>query len=437
MAYSPQTWHDLPTADTSLSAARFAHIESGIQTAAAHADTLDTSKENTGVAATVAASAVTAHVAQADPHTQYLNAARAGGAAYLSVGTVAATVAAGDDSRIVGAAQATDMTTALAGKANTVHQHAGADITSGTVPYARLPVGTTASTVAAGNDTRITNDRAAVDVQALTANGTWTKPAGALRVDVICIGAGGGGGSGAREPSGTVSTGGAGGGGGGMVSMTYAPAQLGATENVWVGAAGAGGASVTTNATVGNSGTGGGTSAFGGASAAAGRIKAPGGSGGAGGSTAAATAGPGAAGYVAGSAGGASVLNAAGAAAVAAAGAAGGGGGGSLATTPVSLAGGAGAAPLTSAGTTAGAAGSAGGAGGAATSATDTTLAYLGASGGGGGSSSSAAAGAGGVGANYGGGGGGGGGSLNGFASGAGGAGAGGLVFVVTTRTAT
>ncbi len=36
------------------------------------------------------------------------------------------------------------------------HTHAGADVTSGTVAYARLPVGTAASTVAAGDDGRFT-----------------------------------------------------------------------------------------------------------------------------------------------------------------------------------------------------------------------------------------------------------------------------------------
>lgn len=45
--------------------------------------------------------------------------------------------------------------TALNGKSATGHQHSGADIASGTVAYARLPVGTAASTVAAGNDSRI------------------------------------------------------------------------------------------------------------------------------------------------------------------------------------------------------------------------------------------------------------------------------------------
>ncbi|MGC5027073.1 hypothetical protein ACLQ3K_20180 [Tsukamurella sp. DT100] len=51
--------------------------------------------------------------------------------ARLPVGTAASTVAAGN------------------------HVHAGSAITSGTVAYARLPVGTAASTVAAGNDSRI------------------------------------------------------------------------------------------------------------------------------------------------------------------------------------------------------------------------------------------------------------------------------------------
>lgn len=45
------------------------------------------------------------------------------------------------------------------GAAPTAHNHAGVDINSGTVAYARLPVGTIASTVAAGDDTRMTNAR--------------------------------------------------------------------------------------------------------------------------------------------------------------------------------------------------------------------------------------------------------------------------------------
>jgi len=53
----------------------------------------------------------------------------------------------------------TAVQTALNGKAATDHEHAGEDITSGTVAYARLPVGTAASTVAAGNDSRLSNAR--------------------------------------------------------------------------------------------------------------------------------------------------------------------------------------------------------------------------------------------------------------------------------------
>lgn len=60
-----------------------------------------------------------------------------------------------DANKPVSTAQAT----ALAGKSDTGHKHAGADITSGTVPFARLPVGTGANTVAAGDDSRLTNAR--------------------------------------------------------------------------------------------------------------------------------------------------------------------------------------------------------------------------------------------------------------------------------------
>lgn len=58
-----------------------------------------------------ASAAVSAHVAAGDPHPQYAIEADLGGAAFLDVGTVANTVAAGDDSRIVGAIQASVLTT--------------------------------------------------------------------------------------------------------------------------------------------------------------------------------------------------------------------------------------------------------------------------------------------------------------------------------------
>jgi hypothetical protein len=54
-------------------------------------------------------------------------------------------------------------------KAALSHNHAGADITSGTVAYARLPVGATASTVAAGDDSRIVGALQASTAQAINA----------------------------------------------------------------------------------------------------------------------------------------------------------------------------------------------------------------------------------------------------------------------------
>lgn len=111
--------------------------------------------------------------------------------ARIPVGTAAGTVAAGDDSRITGAVPSSRTVSAGTGltgggdlsanrsfavsygttsgtacqgndsrlsdaRTPTAHAHAGTDITSGTVPYGRLPVGTAASTVAAGDDSRIT-----------------------------------------------------------------------------------------------------------------------------------------------------------------------------------------------------------------------------------------------------------------------------------------
>mgnify|MGYP006188521723 CR=1 FL=1 len=65
----------------------------------------------------------------------------------VSYGTTAGTAAQGNDARLSDA------------RTPTAHVHAGADISSGTVAYARLPVGTAASTVAAGNDARFTDAR--------------------------------------------------------------------------------------------------------------------------------------------------------------------------------------------------------------------------------------------------------------------------------------
>lgn len=77
--------------------------------------------------------------------------------ARLSVGTTTGTVAAGDHTHAGAGAHThaesdvTNLVTDLAGKSATSHVHAGTDITSGTVASARLNVGTASGTVAAGD----------------------------------------------------------------------------------------------------------------------------------------------------------------------------------------------------------------------------------------------------------------------------------------------
>lgn len=75
-----------------------------------------------------------------------------------------------------------------------------------------------------------------------TTSGTWTKPAGLVALEVVCIGGGGGGASGARRASGVVSRGGGGGSSGGVCMAIFEDADLAGTENYTIGAGGAGGA---------------------------------------------------------------------------------------------------------------------------------------------------------------------------------------------------
>lgn len=77
----------------------------------------------------------------ADISSGVLNIAR------IPTGTTGTTVALGNDARFTDA------------RTPTAHAHAGEDITSGTVAFARLPVGTAAGTVAAGNDSRLSDAR--------------------------------------------------------------------------------------------------------------------------------------------------------------------------------------------------------------------------------------------------------------------------------------
>jgi hypothetical protein len=96
---------------------------------------------------------------------------------------------------------------------------------------------------------------AALNVQTFSTPGTytWTKPAGAVWVDITAISAGAGGGSGRRgtNPSG----GGGGGAGGGRTDRGLPASVLAATETVVLGDGGLGGVAITVDSTNGNNGS--------------------------------------------------------------------------------------------------------------------------------------------------------------------------------------
>ncbi len=169
----------------------------------------------------------------------------------------------------------------------------------GTTPVSRINfVGTGIQATRTGDQANV-GVTSPIDIQVYSSPGsvTWTKPAGARRVNVICVGGGGGGASGGAVLSGASPNiqGGGGGGGGCLVSASFDAAALGATETVTVGAGGTGGNAVSTaglNANVaGNNGGVGGDSSFGT------RLVGYGGGGGSGGNTTAAAGGGGGGGF--------------------------------------------------------------------------------------------------------------------------------------------
>lgn len=137
------------------------------------------------------------------------------------------------------------------------------------------------------------------DVQVFSENGTWSKPDGAVSVDVTCIGPGGGGGSGRRGAASTVRCGGGGGGSGGYTRATFPASTIINSVSVTVGARGSGGGAVSADDTNGNPGDSGGIVAFGS------YVRATGGGGGSGGTTGAGAGGSAGVGITPGVVGGA------------------------------------------------------------------------------------------------------------------------------------
>lgn len=259
----------------------------------------------------------------------------------------------------------------------------------------------------------------APQVQVFTSSGTWTKPAGAVAVQVLVVGGGGGGGGGRRGvTTSPTQYGGGGGGGGGRHQSPPIPASaLPATVSVTVGAGGSAGAGATVDNTNGGNGGFGGITQFGTYAIAYGGGWGTGGGSGTGGDAgneANGTRSNGSGGFGASNYGADGNIRPGGSAA-------GGGGGGHVAPSTY---GGGGPGGLSN-GTTFGAASANG------TSA-PTNSGLPGNGGGGGNAVSGGAGGKGGNGGLYGAGGGGGGASANGFASGAAGTGGAGICIVTT-----
>ena len=197
-----------------------------------------------------ASNAVSAHVAATDPHTQYLNNTR-GDARYDGIGTADAAVAAH-----VGA---TDPHTQYL---NNTRGDARYDVINAASSAVSAHVGAadphTQYLNTTRGDARYLKPTPGPTVHIFDASGTWTKPAGCVRIKATIIG-GGGGGGGIKIASNQYAAGA--GGNSGAVCVKYLDVTSISSIPVTVGAGGLGGSE--TNGVVGNPGAVGGTSQLG------------------------------------------------------------------------------------------------------------------------------------------------------------------------------
>lgn len=104
MAYNPQAWNDGSGGGTPLSAARLDYMEEGIRAAAAAADAAG---GGSITAADITDSTTTGRNVLTAASQSAARSAIGAGTSSLTIGTTGTTAAAGNDSRITGAAQRT------------------------------------------------------------------------------------------------------------------------------------------------------------------------------------------------------------------------------------------------------------------------------------------------------------------------------------------
>ncbi|WNM65139.1 hypothetical protein SEA_STAP_24 [Mycobacterium phage Stap] len=139
MAYSKQSWENVPSTNTPLSADRLNHIENGIEEA----------HEGLDDKADLAHDHVLADVTDVTASASEVN---------VLDGITASTAELNYVDGVTSNVQ-----TQLDGKAAASHTHSASDISSGTLDIARIPVGSSGSTVCAGNDSRLSDQRTPLD----------------------------------------------------------------------------------------------------------------------------------------------------------------------------------------------------------------------------------------------------------------------------------